>query len=276
MEAEELSALYDQEPATEVLNWALDRFHPNMAISAGGGAEGMAIVDMAWRINPDVRVFTLDTGRMPQETYDLFERVRERYGINVEIQFPDRNDVEDMVLRNGANLMYENVDKRLMCCNIRKVLPMNRYLKELNGWVTGLRRDQWATRAKIHKIEVDHDHEGIVKVNPIADWTKQQVWDYVHEHDVPYHALLDQGYTSIGCAPCTRAVEPGEDDRAGRWWWETDAQKECGIHCSVQVILGEGKSGQDAALPSSNGKASGKPGAEAPAADHSVSARKAE
>ncbi len=248
LEAAELSMLYDQEPAPEVLAWALDRFHPRMAISAGGGVEGMVLVDMAWRLDPGVRVFTLDTGRLPQETYDLFDRVRERYGIEVEIIFPDRDDVEGMVRAEGSNLMYRSVDLRLRCCEMRKVLPLKRYLRDLDGWITGLRRSQWQTRALIHKIELDPDHEGIVKVNPIADWSKQQVWDYVHANEVPYHALLDQGYTSIGCAPCTRAVEPGEDDRAGRWWWETDTQKECGIHCSVQVILGEGKPGQDAKL----------------------------
>ena len=248
-EAEELSDLYQQEPAQEVVAWALDRFHPRTALSAGGGAEGMVLVDMAWRANPDVRVFTLDTGRLPQETYDLFGQVRERYGIAVEYIFPDRGDVEDMLVKDGANLMYQSVDLRLKCCEIRKVRPMNRYLKNLDAWITGLRRDQWKTRERVKKIEIDEAHEGIVKVAPLADWTKEQVWDYIHDNDVPYHSLLDQGYTSIGCAPCTRAVTEGENDRAGRWWWETDAAKECGIHCSVQVILGEGKSGQDAKLP---------------------------
>lgn len=249
-EAEELSVLYDQEPAQEVIAWALDRFHPRCAISAGGGAEGMAIVDMAWRANPDVRVFTLDTGRLPQETYDLFDRVRDRYGINVEYQFPERTDVEEMVHKHGANLMYESVDLRLQCCDVRKVRPMTRYLEDLDAWITGLRRDQWQTRSRVRKIEVDNEsHDGIVKISPLAEWTKKEVWDYIHENDVPYHALLDQGYTSIGCAPCTRRPEAGENDRDGRWWWEKDTQKECGIHCSVQVILGEGKSGQDAKLP---------------------------
>jgi len=251
MEAEELSALYQQEPAQEVVAWALDRFHPRCAISAGGGAEGMALVDMAWRHNPDVRVFTLDTGRLPQETYDLFQKVHDRYGMDVEILFPDQANVEEMVLKNGPNLMYQSVEQRLKCCEIRKVQPMNRYLRGMDAWITGLRRDQWQTRERVKKIEIDVAHEGIVKVSPLADWTKQQVWDYIHEHDVPYHSLLDQGYTSIGCAPCTRAPAEGEDDRAGRWWWETDTQKECGIHCSVQVILGEGKPGQDAKLPAS-------------------------
>jgi thioredoxin-dependent adenylylsulfate APS reductase len=248
-EAEELRSLYDQEPAQEVLSWALDRFHPHCAISAGGGAEGMAIVDMAWRIDPAVRVFTLDTGRLPQETYDLFDRLRDRYGIEVEILFPDAADVEAMVRQSGVNLMYRSVDERLRCCDVRKVRPMERFLGGLDAWITGLRRSQWKTRERVHKIEVDEAHDGVVKVNPLADWTKREVWDYIHANDVPYHSLLDQGWTSIGCAPCTRRIEPGEDDRAGRWWWETDTEKECGLHCSVQVILGEGKAGQDTKLP---------------------------
>ena len=248
-EARELSALYDQEPAPEVLAWALDRFHPSCALSAGGGAEGMALLDMAWRINPGVRIFTLDTGRLPQETYDLFDAVRERYGIQVEVLFPDNRDVESMVRDRGLNLMYKSVDLRLECCDVRKVRPMERYLDGLDAWITGLRRAQWKTRERVHKVEFDEAHGGMVKVNPLADWSRQQVWDYIHTHDVPYHSLLDQGYTSIGCDPCTRKIEPGENDRAGRWWWESDTEKECGIHCSVQVILGESKPGQDAKLP---------------------------
>jgi phosphoadenosine phosphosulfate reductase len=232
-EAGELSVLYETESPDEVLAWALDRFHPNIAISVGGAAEGMAIVDMAWRIQPDVRVFTLDTGRLPQETHDLIERVRERYGIALEVQFPDTGHVQGMVKRHGTNLMYEAVDLRLLCCQVRKVLPLNAYLEGVDGWITGIRREQWATRSNVRKIELDHDHGGIVKVNPLADWTKEEVWDYIRTHDVPYNSLYDKGYTSIGCAPCTRAIQPGEADRAGRWWWETDAPKECGIHCAI-------------------------------------------
>ena len=234
-EAGELSVLYDDAPPQEILEWALDRFHPRMAISEGGGAEGMAILDMAVGIRPDVRVFTIDTGRLPQETYDLMERVRQRYGIEIEVLFPERTAIERLTKRHGPNLMYQAVDLRLLCCQIRKVQPLVRFLGDLDAWVTGLRREQWASRAEVRKIELDHDHGGIVKVNPIADWTKDEVWDYIRANDVPYHALFDQGYTSIGCAPCTRPVEPGEQDRSGRWWWETDAPKECGIHCAINT-----------------------------------------
>jgi thioredoxin-dependent adenylylsulfate APS reductase len=232
-EAGELSVAYDTEPAEEVLGWALERFAPNIAISEGGGIEGMAIIDMASRIRDDVRVFTIDTGRLPQETYDLMTAIEERYGIRVEMLFPERAHVEGLMKRHGPNLMYEAVDMRLLCCQVRKVLPLNRYLETIDGWITGLRREQWASRAEVRKIEIDHDHGGIVKVNPLADWTKDEVWDHIRTNDVPYHKLYDQGYTSIGCAPCTRAIEPGEADRAGRWWWETNAPKECGIHCAI-------------------------------------------
>ena len=251
-EAGELAVLFELEPPQEILAWALDRFHPRLAISVGGAAEGMAILDMAWRIRRDVRAFTLDTGRLPQATHDLFQRVRERYGISIEVQFPDAAQVGAMVRRHGTNLMYDSVERRLLCCQVRKVLPLTRYLQGLDAWVTGIRREQWATRSNVRKVELDHDHGGIVKVNPLADWTREEVWDYLRANGVPYNALYDQGYTSIGCEPCTRPVGPGEPDRAGRWWWETDAPKECGIHCAIytggfehelHALLGEAERG---------------------------------
>jgi thioredoxin-dependent adenylylsulfate APS reductase len=227
---------FEHASAAELLAWALERFHPRMAISAAGGVDGMAIIDMAWRINPDVRIFTLDTGRLPPETYALFEEVRDRYGINVEFEFPARERVEAMVLANGPNLMYRGVDERVLCCEIRKVEPLKRKLATLDAWVAGLRRDQWKTRKSVAKVELDRDHGGIVKLNPLADWSADEVWDYVRKNEVPYHELFDHGYSSIGCAPCTRPVQPGEDERAGRWWWERDTDKECGIHCSVGLL----------------------------------------
>jgi thioredoxin-dependent adenylylsulfate APS reductase len=230
------AARFEHASAEEILSWALEQFHPRMAISAAGGADGMVIVDMAWRINPEVRVFTLDTGRLPPETYTLFEEVRDRYNINVEFEFPDRAQVEELVNLKGPNLMYKSLENRLACCDIRKVLPLKRKLATLDAWVAGLRRDQWRTRKNVAKVELDKDHGGIVKINPVADWSSDDVWDYIRKNDVPYHQLFDQGYTSIGCAPCTRPVAPGESERAGRWWWEEQTDKECGIHCSVGLI----------------------------------------
>ena len=227
---------FEGSSAEEILTWALERFHPKMAISAAGGVDGMAIIDMAWRINPDVRVFTLDTGRLPPETYQLFEEVREKYGIAVEFEFPERTAVEQLVNAEGPNLMYKSVDLRVACCEIRKVVPLKRKLATLDAWVAGLRREQWRTRKNIAKVELDRDHGGIVKLNPLADWTSDEVWDYVRSNDVPYHELFDHGYASIGCAPCTRPIQPGESERAGRWWWESETDKECGIHCSVGLL----------------------------------------
>ena len=227
---------FEDAAAEELLAWALERFHPRLAISAAGGVDGMVLVDMAWRINPDVRVFTLDTGRLPPETYELFEKVRERYGIAVEFEYPETDTVSAMVTEHGPNLMYNSVDLRLRCCEVRKVEPLKRKLATLDAWIAGLRREQWRSRKNIAKVELDRDHGGIVKLNPVADWTLDRVWEYVHEHEVPYHPLFDQGYTSIGCAPCTRPVARGESERAGRWWWEQETDKECGIHCSVQLL----------------------------------------
>lgn len=247
-EAGELATYFDDKEPEDLLEWAFERFHPRLAIVTSFQADSMVLIDMAYHINPEVRVITVDTGRLPQETYELMDRVRDRYGINIEVLFPDSAQVEAMVRRHGVNLFRKSVPLRLLCCHIRKVLPLTRALKGLDAWITGLRRDQWATRANIRKVEIDHDHGGIVKLNPLADWTAEDVWNYIREFDVPYNPLYDQGYTSIGCAPCCRPVQPGEDPRAGRWWWETNAPKECGMHCpietggfehEVEAILGE-------------------------------------
>jgi thioredoxin-dependent adenylylsulfate APS reductase len=221
---------FEQASAEDLLVWALERFHPRMAISAAGGVDGMVLIDMAWRLNRDVRVFTLDTGRLPPETYTLFEEVRERYGIEVEFEVPDAPTVSRLVMQHGRNPMYRSVDLRIRCCEIRKVEPLRRKLATLDAWVAGLRRQQSASRRNIAKVELDREHGGIVKLNPLADWTLDRVWDYIRTNEVPYHELFDLGYTSIGCAPCTRPVGPGEPERAGRWWGERDTNKECGIH----------------------------------------------
>jgi thioredoxin-dependent adenylylsulfate APS reductase len=232
----EAAERFEHATADELLAWALETFHPRMAISAAGGVDGLAILDMAWRIDRGVRVFTLDTGRLPPETYTLFEEVREKYGIDVEFESPERADVESLVKHHGPNLMYRSVDLRVACCEIRKVQPLKRKLATLDAWIAGLRREQWKSRRNIAKVELDRDHGGIVKINPLADWSLDDVWDYVRKQEVPYHELFDHGFTSIGCAPCTRPVTPGEHERAGRWWWEQDTDKECGIHCSVGLL----------------------------------------
>jgi len=233
-EITELADRYEQQSPQEVLRWALSHFGSQIALCTSFQADGMAILDMAWRIDPKVRVFTIDTGRLPQETYVLMDQIRETYGIAIEAYFPDATQVESIVRRHGSNLFYRSPELRLLCCQARKVLPLQRVLSSLDAWVTGLRRDQLSSRAAIRKIEWDAEHGDVVKVNPLADWTEQQTWNYIREHNVPYHPFYDQGYTSIGCAPCTRPTAPGEDVRAGRWWWESGVLKECGMHCSIE------------------------------------------
>ena len=233
LEVGELAVQFDDQEPTEVLRWAFQEFHPRLALITSFQIDGMVLLDMAWRINPEVRVITLDTGRLPEETYELMEEVRGQYGINIEVYYPNTHEVEKLVKKHGVNLFYRSVKLRLMCCEVRKVRPLLRALTGLDAWITGLRRDQWASRTNIRKIELDHDHGGVVKVNPLADWTEEEVWDYIRTHRVPYNKLYDKGYTSIGCYPCTRPVKPGENPRAGRWWWEINAPKECGMHCSL-------------------------------------------
>jgi len=252
-EAGELSVEFEGREPWELLEWALDQFGERLGVSTAFQEGDVALIDMAYAIDPDVRVFSIDTGRLPQETFDLVERLRERYpGLRLELVSPRADHLQRLVDRHGPNLFYNSVEERLLCCNVRKVQPLNRVLEGLDGWVTGLRRDQWASRSDIRKIEIDHDHDAIVKLNPLAEWTEEEVWDYLRENDVPSHLLYEKGYTSIGCAPCTRAIAPGEPHRAGRWWWETDAPKECGMHCSIETggfehelhaILGEAGNG---------------------------------
>ncbi len=219
--------------AQDILAWGMESFGDGLGVCTSLQAEGMAVLDMAARLNPRVRVFTIDTGRLPQETHDLIAEVHRRYGVRLEVVLPDSHEVEPMVALYGPNLFHDSVAKRMLCCEVRKVRPLARKLRSLDAWVTGLRRGQSASRAEVRRVEIDAAHGGIVKLNPLADWTAEQVEAYTRQHDVPRHALYAQGYTSIGCAPCSRAIHAGEDSRVGRWWWESDARKECGIHFSA-------------------------------------------
>jgi len=228
-EIADLNRKFESATPQEVLTWALERFGNGIAL-AWSGAEDVAVLDMMSKIDKNCRVFTLDTGRLNQETYDLIDRVRARYSLNVEVMFPNTAAVENMVRQKGMNLFYESLENRKECCGVRKVEPLNRMLNTLDGWITGLRRTQAVTRGTLNKIEIDNDHGGILKLNPIADWSTQQVFDYIAQNAVPKNILHAQGYPSIGCACCTRAIKEGEDERAGRWWWENPEQKECGLH----------------------------------------------
>jgi phosphoadenosine phosphosulfate reductase len=236
LEAGELSVEFEGREPQELLEWALERFSPRIALSTAFQVDGLALLDMAYELDPEVQVFSVDTGRLPGETFELIEQLRLRYpGLNLELLSPEARQMRAMVARHGPNLFYRQVEHRLLCCNVRKVQPLIRHLATLDAWITGLRRDQWATRTDIRKIEIDHDHGAIVKLNPLAEWSEDEVWEYVREREIPYHPLYDRGYTSIGCAPCTRAVAPGDDARTGRWWWEENAPKECGIHCAIET-----------------------------------------
>lgn len=226
----ERSSGADVVAAQTLLHTAVRRWGRRVALATSFQAGGMVLIDLAARIAPALRVLTIDTGRLPAETYELIETVRARYGIAVEVLFPDFARVEAMVRRHGPNLFYAGRDKRLECCATRKSDPLRRALAGLDAWITGARRGQTTARAGLRRIGDDPVHDGVAKLAPLADWSEEQVWAYLRAHDVPYHQLYERGYRSIGCAPCTRPVAPGEDIRAGRWWWETAGPKECGLH----------------------------------------------
>jgi len=192
-------------------------------------AEDMVLTDMILRKQLPIAIFTLETGRLHQETLDMLTRIKATYGYDVTPYRPEPGAVEQYVAAHGLNGFYDSVELRKQCCQIRKIEPLNRALAGNKSWVTGQRRAQSVTRAALDVQEDDAAH-GMVKFNPLADWSEDDVWQYLRDHEVPYNALHDQGYPSIGCAPCTRAIEPGEDVRAGRWWWENPDSKECGLH----------------------------------------------
>lgn len=221
----------EKKNAKDVLSWAMKKFSPKIAFASSFGAEDVVVIDLMAKIDKNnTRVFTLDTGRLNPETYEVMDIIQKKYQIPIETLFPDHLEVEKMVYENGINLMYQSVSNRKLCCEIRKVHPLKRILGTLDAWVTGLRRDQTFTRANTKKIEIDSSNNDIVKINPLADWTNDMVWDYIKQNGLTYNKLHDAGYPSIGCAPCTRAILPGDDLRSGRWWWENDLHKECGLH----------------------------------------------
>lgn len=215
----------------KILKWALKRYD-NIAIAFSG--ELAVLVDMAVRIRNDVQVFCLDTGRLHPETYEFIEKIREHYRIDLEILMPDPAQVEALVKEKGLFSFYKEGHKE--CCGIRKVQPLRRKLSTLDAWITGQRKDQSVTRTKLPVIQVDSAFssptKSLVKINALANWTSAQVWQYIRAYDVPFHPLHAQGYSSIGCAPCTRPITPHQPERQGRWWWESAAEKECGLHAT--------------------------------------------
>ena len=214
----------------EVLQHAARDFAP-ACFANSLGAEDMVLTDLIARHQPDIAMFSLDTGRLPQETYDLMQEVRKRYAVPLKVYFPDSALVEAYVSQNGVNGFYDSVDNRKACCHMRKVEPLKRALAGKKAWITGMRHDQAVTRGSLEVESFDADH-GLQKFNPLLGWTNAEVWEYLKQNDVPYNKLHDKFYPSIGCAPCTRPVTPGEDIRSGRWWWESAEGKECGLHAA--------------------------------------------
>lgn len=213
----------------ETIAWFLDHFLGKIALSNSMGAEDQVLTDMICKIDKNIPIFTLDTGRLFPETYDLIDRTNKRYGIQIKVYFPEYSAVESMVHEKGMNLFFESVENRKLCCHIRKIEPLKRAFSGLEVWICGLRREQSITRTEVKKVEWD-ENNGLIKLNPLVDWSEGEMWDYIKEYKVPYNKLHDQGFPSIGCQPCTRAIDKNEDIRAGRWWWENPESKECGLH----------------------------------------------
>lgn len=233
----------DNQPRTANKLPAIDAKDPRQIILAGveaaGGRIAMAssfsiedvvVIDLLHQVAPQVRIFAIDTGRLNEETYQIAESVKARYGLAIDWYFPQREAVERLEREKGLFSFRESLENRHECCRIRKVEPLGRALADLAGWVVGLRREQSVTRAALQPLDIDQAHGGIVKISPLADWGEGQVWEYAEQHALPINRLHRMGYPSIGCAPCTRAIESGEELRAGRWWWENPEHKECGLH----------------------------------------------
>lgn len=229
MSIEEIPVTLNQATPQEVLKWFCNHYQGEIAFSTSFGAEDQVLTHMLAEMGCPVRFFTLDTGRMFQETYDIQAITVEKYRLDLEVYFPDHCAVEKMVRERGINLFYNSVENRRLCCSVRKTASLRRALGGMKVWITGLRRDQSVTRNNLQMADWEEEFQ-LIKVNPLIEWTEEMVWDYLRTNYIPYNSLHDKGYPSIGCLPCTRAVKPGEDIRAGRWWWELPQHKECGLH----------------------------------------------
>lgn len=216
-----------------VLREATEQYQ-NVCFANSLGAEDMVLTDLIAQHDLNIQAFSLDTGRLPAETYDLIAELGNRYALKLKLYFPDHTLVEEYVARHGINGFYNSVEERKGCCFVRKVEPLRRALAGKDAWITGMRRDQAVTRGSLAVSEWDAAH-GLQKLNPLIEWTNAEVWQYIKQNDVPYNQLHDQFYPSIGCAPCTRAISAGEDIRAGRWWWESAELKECGLHVKREM-----------------------------------------
>ncbi len=226
---DQLNELWSGLTADEILTKVLEVFGNKVTFASSLGAEDQVITHMLAKLSKSANIFTLDTGRVFPETYDLLHRTVNRYGLQIKSYYPDTVQVEEMVNSKGINLFYESIENRKLCCHVRKIDPLRRALTGMDAWITGLRREQSVTRTDLKIVEWDGGN-GLIKINPLLEWSEEQVWDYIKNNAIPYNKLHDQGFPSIGCQPCTRAIEKGEDLRAGRWWWELPDSKECGLH----------------------------------------------
>jgi len=226
---EALNQKYQNATAEELLAGFLAEYKGKIALSSSLGTEDQVLTHMVCEIDKSTKIFTLDTGRLFPETYELIHRTNSKYGIRLSVYFPEAGHVEKMVGEKGINLFFESVENRKLCCNIRKLEPLKRAFAGLEVWICGLRREQSVTRHNMQKIEWD-EANGLIKLNPLIDWTEGDVLQFIKSHGIPYNPLHDKGFPSIGCQPCTRAIFPGEDIRAGRWWWESPDTRECGLH----------------------------------------------
>ena len=226
---DELNNRFADSDVVEILKFFLDQYNGRIAFASSYSIEDQVITHLLASIDKNVKIFTLDTGRLPEETYKLIGTTNEHYDIKVKIYFPEFNSVEKMVQAKGVNLFYDSVENRKECCHVRKLEPLKRALSSEEVWIAGLRREQSVTREGVNLVEFDKRH-GIIKINPLYNWTEDQVWEFIKLHNIPVSSLYKKGFTSIGCAPCTRAVTAGESVREGRWWWENPDTKECGLH----------------------------------------------
>jgi len=217
--------------AEEILHEAFKFFNKNVEIAVSFGAEDVVLIDMVSKLKIDIGIFTIDTKRLNKETYDLIKEIKQKYNLKIEILYPNESSVRKMVDAKGVNLFYDSVENRKECCGVRKVAPLKKKLNSLSGWITGVRSDQNQNRSEFKKVELDENWENnLIKYNPLVDWSYEQVFHYISKHKVPYNKLHDEGYPSIGCEPCTRAIRKGEDFRSGRWFWEKNGNTECGLH----------------------------------------------
>ena len=226
---EQLNRDYTPQAPQELLRFVLSKYGKRVALASSLGLEDQVLTDMLLKTDREARIFTIDTGRLFPETYSLIDRTNTKYGIKMEVYFPENTAVESFVNQQGINAFYESVDQRKACCKVRKIEPLLRALSTLDVWICGLRQEQSVTRTGVKLSEWDEANR-LIKINPLAYWTEDDVWQYIKTNSVPYNKLHSKGYPSIGCQPCTRAVEEGEDIRAGRWWWENPEHKECGLH----------------------------------------------